>query len=105
MTDDTVNARLLLALNREGTASFDLRPAVARFLNDKARREKVPSLSVYKKLAFVSKLFRSCGVKYGGALAQAAASGASGNSQRGTGHTSANGGTGHTSANGEGALA
>ena len=38
--DKNENARLLLALNGVGTASFDPQPAVARFLNDKARRKK-----------------------------------------------------------------
>ena len=53
--------RLLLSLNGVGTAPFDPRPAVARFLNDKARLEKVANLSVYTKRAFVSKFFRSYG--------------------------------------------
>lgn len=61
MARDTVNARMLLALNGVGTASFDPRPAVAQFLNEKTRREKLPHLCVYTKRAFVAKFFRSSG--------------------------------------------
>ena len=61
MSNSTVNARLLLAMNGVGTAEFDPRPAVAQFLNAKTRRERAPHLRVYTERAFVAKFFRNSG--------------------------------------------
>ena len=61
MTEDTVNGRLLISLNGVGTASYDPRPAVAKFLSSKDRRDRNADLSVYAEREFVRKFFRSVG--------------------------------------------
>ena len=58
MLTTTVNKRLLIALNGVGTAHFDPRPAVAKFLTLKDRRRREASTSVYSERGFVAKFFR-----------------------------------------------
>ena len=61
MAKDTTNSRLLVALNGVGTASYDPRPAVAKFLSTKDRRDRSADPSVYAEREFVKKFFRSVG--------------------------------------------
>ena len=44
-----------------GTASYDPRPAVAKFLSTKDRRDRSADPSVYAEREFVKKFFRSVG--------------------------------------------
>jgi hypothetical protein len=55
----SVNNRLLIALNGVGTSRFDPRPAVARFLSAKQRRFREPKLESYTSRPFIKKFFRS----------------------------------------------
>ena len=55
---ETVNQRLIIALNGKGTAHFDPRPSVAAFLRRKERRYRVPMCAIYKNREFVRKIFR-----------------------------------------------
>lgn len=61
MSSENVNNHLLVSLNGCGTANFDPRPAVGRFLTRKDRRFKEPDPCVYKDRAFVAKFFRHDG--------------------------------------------
>jgi hypothetical protein len=58
MSNDTINDRLAIALNGVGTANFDPRESVARFLLMKERREKKPSSEIFKQREFARKFFR-----------------------------------------------
>jgi len=49
MSLQSVNDRLLIALNGNGTGQFDPRPAVAKFLCAKQRRYREPQLEKYSK--------------------------------------------------------
>ena len=55
----TVNHRLQIALNGKGTAHFDPRPSVAKFLEKKERRYREPDITTYQQREFVAKFFRS----------------------------------------------
>lgn len=54
---ETINSRLYIALNSSGTAHFDPRPSVARFLEKKQRRYKLPDEQSYKDHLYVKKFF------------------------------------------------
>ena len=58
MSQETVNARLNIALNGVGTAFFDPRKAVVHFLSAKDRRERCPDIELYTNRQFVQKFFR-----------------------------------------------
>ena len=53
----SVNSRMCIALNSSGTAKFDPRTAVARFLMVKDRRNKNPEYGRYTDREFVKNLF------------------------------------------------
>ena len=55
----TVNHRLQIALNGKGTAHFDPRPSVAKFLEKKERRYREPDITTYQQHEFVAKFFQS----------------------------------------------
>ena len=61
MSEETVNSRLLVALNGVGTALYDPRPAVAKFLALKDRRNRSTDSSVYVGREFMKKFFRDGG--------------------------------------------
>ncbi|XP_043229531.1 uncharacterized protein LOC122385370 [Amphibalanus amphitrite] len=61
MSNSTLNARLIIALNGVGTAHFDPRPAVTAFLEGKGRRMRAADPEVYEKREFVLKFFREAG--------------------------------------------
>ncbi|KAL4135818.1 hypothetical protein QTP88_007405 [Uroleucon formosanum] len=48
---------MYIALNGIGTALFDPRPAVAKFLESKERRRKLPDPDLYKNQEFIQKFF------------------------------------------------
>jgi hypothetical protein len=54
---DTLNARLIIAINGTGTAHYDPRPAVALFLKKKDRRNRVPDEQLYKHHDFIKHFF------------------------------------------------
>ena len=54
---ETINSRMHIALNGTGTAHFDPRPAVARFLMKKERRYSIPDKELYQHHFFVRKFF------------------------------------------------
>lgn len=62
MSQDTMNNRLLIALNGCGTANYDPRPAVGVFLERRQRRYQEPDLSTYSERQFARKFFRGEGV-------------------------------------------
>ncbi|KAI0224075.1 hypothetical protein LSAT2_024896 [Lamellibrachia satsuma] len=61
MGEDTRNARLMVALNGVGTAYFDPRPAVVKFL-EKARRCGAPDWDIYGQSEFALSWLRSAQV-------------------------------------------
>ena len=61
MSNKTVNARLIIALNGVGTAHYDPRPAVCSFLEKKGRRIREPEPKTYQSREFVAKFFRESG--------------------------------------------
>ena len=61
MGEDTRNARLMVALNGVGTAYFDPRPAVVKFL-EKTRRCGAPDWDIYGQSEFVRKFTRKTGL-------------------------------------------
>jgi hypothetical protein len=58
MDRSTVNKILIIAMNGVGTANYDPRPAVSKFLRSKERRKKNVDLTLYKNCDFVKKFFR-----------------------------------------------
>lgn len=54
---EAINSRMFIALNGNGTASFDPRPAVAAFLQKKERRYKEPDSQLYRDRDFIKKFF------------------------------------------------
>lgn len=48
---------MFIALNGIGTAHFDPRPAVAKFLEKKERRRKLPDQQLYQEQEFMKKFF------------------------------------------------
>ena len=59
MSLQSVNDRLLVALNGVGTGNFDPRPAVAHFLGSKRRRYREPKIQSYSTQPFMKKFFRT----------------------------------------------
>ena len=58
MSTETINARLTIALNGVGTAHYDPRPAVVRFLSMKPRRGGESDTTHYAQRDFAKKFFR-----------------------------------------------
>jgi hypothetical protein len=56
--EDTINARMVIALNGAGTSSWDPREAVATFLRKKERRQRNPECEIYSERKFAAKFFR-----------------------------------------------
>lgn len=54
---EALNSRMYIALNGVGTPFFDPRPAVAKFLEIKDRRRKLPDAELYQDQEFVKKFF------------------------------------------------
>ncbi|KAE9527914.1 hypothetical protein AGLY_012738 [Aphis glycines] len=54
---EAINSHLYIALNSSGTAHFDPRPSVARFLQKKQRRYKLPDEQAYKDHFYIKKFF------------------------------------------------
>ena len=54
---EAINSRMYMALNSGGTAHFDLRPTVAKFLKKKECRYKVPDKELYQERRFIKKFF------------------------------------------------
>jgi len=54
---DAINSRMYITLNSTGTANFDPRPAVAKFLRTKERRYNLPDQECYKNRPFVKIFF------------------------------------------------
>lgn len=61
LSEDSMNSRLLVALNGSGTSQYDPRAAVAEFLQRKERRFREPDISTYKAREFAKKFFRPDG--------------------------------------------
>ena len=61
MGEDTRNARLMVALNGVGTAYFDPRSALVKFL-EKTRRCGAPDWDIYGQREFVRKFTRETGL-------------------------------------------
>ena len=59
MSIQSTNDRLMIALNGPGTAYFDPRASVSRFLMKKERRLGIPMCSTYTSRPFVQKFFRN----------------------------------------------
>lgn len=57
LSRDTVNDRLHIALNSKGTAYFDPRPSVAKFLSSKERHLKLPDSELYRQSEFAKTFF------------------------------------------------
>jgi len=53
-SEEELNSRMCIAMNSNGTANFDPKPAVAKFLQKKDRRNKFPT-ELYKDRQFVKK--------------------------------------------------
>lgn len=58
LKESTINNRMMVALNGEGTSTFDPRPAVADFLKMKDRRYREPDVEVYARREFAVKFFK-----------------------------------------------
>ena len=54
-----MNCRLFVSLNGVGTAHFDPREAVAKFLTSKNRRYREPDYELYTHRAYVENFFSS----------------------------------------------
>ena len=54
---DTLNQRLLIALDGKGTAHFDSRPAIIRFLKERKRRDSHPDVEAYRSHFYVERFF------------------------------------------------
>lgn len=59
LLSDTIDERLIIALNGDGTAGFDPRQAIGRFLGRKQRRYKEPTSCIFKEREFIRKFFRT----------------------------------------------
>lgn len=56
---ETASQRLIISINCKGTAHFDPRPAVVKFLTKKDRRFRPADIELYKNCDFVKKFFRT----------------------------------------------
>ena len=54
---ETITKRLTISLNGVGTANYDPRPAVIKFLESKDRRFRDSDFKIYQKRDFVKKVF------------------------------------------------
>lgn len=54
---EAINSRMYIAFNGIGTVYYDPRPAVAKFLESKERRRKLPNPELYKSQEFVQNFF------------------------------------------------
>jgi len=64
---EAINSRMYIALNGTGTALFDPMPAVAKFLESKERRRKLPDPDLYKSQEFIQNFFpliQTCNFKF-----------------------------------------
>lgn len=57
LSREALNSRMYIALNGTGTAFFDPRPAVAKFLEKKERRRKLPDQQLYQDHDYIKKFF------------------------------------------------
>ena len=57
LSRQTINRRLIISLNELGTAFFDPREAVAKFMTSKNRRNRTPDYELYTNREFVKKNF------------------------------------------------
>ena len=55
---DTINARMIIALNGAGTTRYDPREAITKFLADKERKEHTIAPDTYKENKFVRTFFK-----------------------------------------------
>ena len=55
---ETLNERLIIALNGAGTANYDPRPAIVIFLKSKDRRSITCDLASYGSQPFIKSFFR-----------------------------------------------
>lgn len=58
-SEETMTKRLMIAMNGIGTAHYDPRPVVIRFLQAKDRRFRSSDFEVYQNRDFVKKIFRT----------------------------------------------
>lgn len=58
-TEETMTKRLAISINGVGTANYDPRPAVIKFLQAKDRRFRSSDFDVYQDRDFVKKFFRT----------------------------------------------
>ena len=58
-TEETITKRMSVSINGVGTAKYDPRPAVIRFLEAKDRRFRSSDFEIYQNRDFVKKYFRS----------------------------------------------
>lgn len=56
---ESVSKRMVISINSKGTAHFDPRPAVIKFLTKKERRFRPADFELYKNCDFVKKFFRT----------------------------------------------
>ena len=59
LKESTINSILHISLNGKGTALYDPRPAVFKFMTKKDRRNTAPDRELYKERKFIRKYFRS----------------------------------------------
>ena len=57
LSREAINSRMYIALNGTGTAHYDPRPAVAKFLESKERRRKLPDKELYQSQDYIKKFF------------------------------------------------
>ena len=57
LSRQTINRRLIISLNELGTAFFDPREAVAKFMTSKNRRNRTPDYELYTNREFVKRFF------------------------------------------------
>lgn len=57
--EETMTKRLTISINGIGTANYDPRPAVIKFLQNKDRRFRGSDLEIYQNRDFVYKFFRT----------------------------------------------
>ena len=55
LSRQTINRRLIISLNELGTAFFDPREAVAKFMTSKNRRNRTPDYELYTNREFVKR--------------------------------------------------
>lgn len=58
-SEETLTKRLTIAMNGAGTANYDPRPAVIRFLQAKDRRFQSSDFKICQNIDFIKKIFRT----------------------------------------------